>query len=66
MMFVDAPARYALVFGDTSKAINEFGRVDHSLHRARARARVCVCVCVCSLHVCLMCPVTSSLPHSTA
>ena len=39
-MFVDAPSRHALVFGDTSKAINEFGRV-HSLHR------VCVCVCVC-------------------
>ena len=36
-MFVDAPARHALVFGDTSKAINEFGRVDHSLHRVLQR-----------------------------
>lgn len=31
-MFVDAPALHALVFGDPSKAINEFGGVDHSLH----------------------------------
>ena len=41
----------ALVFGDTSKAINEFGRVDHSLHRVSVSVSVsvfvCVCVCVC-------------------
>ena len=42
------------VFGDTSKAINEFGRVNHSLTplcvcvcvRERERERECVCVCV--------------------